>query len=84
MLYCLLSNWVHVMNHQPRIDLVTRNSQVATVVTSNDESSNLHPFLGLVEPLIDPAIEAERVLADLAAQLEIPIALFERVQTNKL
>jgi hypothetical protein len=61
-------HWIHVMNDNIRMNLVTLNSQITTIVSYNDVFPKLTPLCRRVELLIDPTIEPERCRTDLASE----------------
>jgi len=72
-------NRVHVMDEYLIMDLVTLHPQVATFVADNNFVTNLLPFPGSVELLVDVTIESERCFAYARVKSEVLIPLFECV-----
>jgi len=75
---------IHVVNHQPRMDLIAWDTKIASVVTKYDLVTNVQPFTGPVEPLVDPTVETKSSLTHLAPKDEIVKAFFKRLKATKL
>src|SRR4051812_33525692 len=75
--YVLHGDRIHVMNHQPSMDLVTGNAQVTSVVSENNDVSNVSPFERSVKPLVDPPIRPEGRLTHLTTKIKVGKAIFE-------
>lgn len=71
-------NGIHVMNHQPIMDLVSGNSKITGLVSEYHEVPNSQPLSGSIESLIDPSIESESSFPHFTRQFEVVVALFER------
>lgn len=84
MLQSVQRQWIHVMDDQIRMDFVTRNAQITTIVPCYDEIPDGLPFSGPVEALIDPSIVSKRLNSQNSSQLEIAIPLEERFQSTEL
>jgi hypothetical protein len=72
------------MNHKSRVNLETLYPEIAAAITKDDVVSNLPPFSGGIEFLIDPSIESEGLCADLPPQCEITKAVLELLDLSKL
>jgi hypothetical protein len=57
-----------MMNNQTRMNFVSVDAQVATVVSQYDTTAQFAPSFGCVEALIDPAIETEGLTSHLTVQ----------------
>jgi hypothetical protein len=67
------------MNHQPIVDLVSRNPQITGLVSKDHEIANLDPLSRTIESLIHPSIEPKRGLPYFTRQFEIVVAFFKRL-----
>lgn len=61
----LRGNRIHVMHHELSMDLVTGNTEIASLVSEHDQVANMAPFAGAIEPLVEPTIETEGGSTDL-------------------
>src|SRR5438477_8690745 len=80
----LHGDWIHMVNHQPPMDLIARNTQVASVVPQNNDIANASPLERAIEPLVDPSVRTKSLCTNLAAKIEIVEAFFERWNTSQL
>jgi hypothetical protein len=55
---------IHVMYEQLSMDIVTRYSEIARIISNDDVSANTAPLSRRVELLIDPPIETESGLTN--------------------
>lgn len=75
---------IHVVDHQPSMDLIASHAQIASVVSKNNDVSNVSPFGRSVKPLVDPSIRTKGLFTNLATKVEIAEALFECLEPSKL
>src|SRR6202000_150298 len=79
----LLSDRIHVMNNQTRVNFVAIDTQITAVVSDDGFLAQRSPFPRHVEPLIDPAIESERLAADFASNGEVLKPFLKGFQLNQ-
>lgn len=74
---------IHVMDDEFGMDLVSFDSEVTTVVSSDHVVPNLSPFGRGVELLVDVAIEPERRVTDPSSKGEVAVTSYERVDLSQ-
>ena len=74
----------HVVNDDVIAQFVARHGQIASVVADNDEIADFFPLARAIEPLIQNAGVAERVLADRAAGAQVLVARLECREQDQL
>jgi hypothetical protein len=72
------------MDQRTRVDLIPRDTKIASVVSDYNIVPNLVPLSRLIEPLVDPPIEAEGSSADLSSEDEVVETFFESRKSTKL
>jgi hypothetical protein len=66
-----------MMNQKIQVNLIPKNTKIATVVSNNDVVSYVLPLSRSIELLIDPSIKSKRGFADNTSQLKILVSLFK-------
>lgn len=69
---------------QSFVNLVTWNTQVAAFVSGDDSTTDLSPFSGRIELLIEISVEPEGGFSDSPAKSEVIEAVFDRRETSQL
>lgn len=72
------------MDQDSSPNLVTVDSEIATIVSNDDLVSQTSPLGGSVEPLVDVAIESESLFADNPLEGQIVEALSESFEPTHL
>jgi hypothetical protein len=67
------SNWIHVVDVDSPMNLITFKTEITTEITSDDEVTNRSPFIGMVELLIQIPVKPKCLFTDLPIKLEILI-----------
>lgn len=80
----IFCKWIHVMYDQTVMNLVSRDSKIATFVSQDDGSASILPRTRRVEALIHPSVETEGRLADFTSQSEVFVSLDERSELTEL
>ncbi len=78
-----LCDRIHVMNDESRVDLMTLDAEITTFISYDDISTKSAPSLGRIKPLVNPAVESERVATDLTPDREVLKPLLERFQFDQ-
>lgn len=64
-------HWVHMMDYDPIIDLITFHSEITSEISSDNLVTNVPPLSRGVELLVYPAVESESGLSDRSSEFEI-------------
>lgn len=72
------------MNVDSIVDIVSFDSQIATVVTYDNVVSDITPLGRSVESLIDVSIESERYISDLPVEREVFVSILKRFHSSKI
>lgn len=76
----LFGERIHVVDDQVDVNIVTVHSEIARLISNDHHLTKASPLSRSVEPLIDPSVEPEGLVADLAFQGEVFETLFEGSQ----
>jgi hypothetical protein len=80
----LLSERIHVMYDQSRMDLIPFDAEITTSVSQYGLTSYLPPSFGGIESLIDPSIESESLATDLSPNRKVFEPFFKRFELDQL
>lgn len=72
--------WIHVVNEDSPVNLITFDTEIAAIVSENYFVSNVLPLLGSVEYLIKISIEPKGILSNRSTQSQISVALLEGIE----
>ena len=70
-------HWIHVMNDWAVMDLVSGNSKIATVISSDNMIANALPLSRPVKCLVKVSVKAECVGANGSVKTKILVSLFK-------
>lgn len=74
---------IHMMDDDPIIDLITRNPEVQTLVSSDNMVTKVSPLSRSVKSLIEVSIVAECRLPDLSPKAKVVVSILECRKTPK-
>jgi len=76
------SNWIHVMNDNSFMNLVSFNSKITTKISSDYIAANVTPFFGNIERLVKPTIASKCNIANAATKSKVSVSFFELLELN--
>jgi hypothetical protein len=78
-----LSKRIHVMNDQSRVDLMTLETEITTIISNYCLLTQGTPLSRCIKFLINPSIESEGLATHLSSESQIIESIFERFKLDE-
>lgn len=76
------SDWIQVMDVKTFMDFIPRNAKITSVITSDYLVTDLSPFSGRVEILVNPSVETKSRFSNIPPERKIIEPFSERINST--